>query len=164
MITKRQNYLAFTVVKLLIVIAIVGALQCYPASILAKPKAIYVATNGNDAWSGMLAEPNAQKSDGPFATLKRARDEIRNVKKQNGLPAGGVVVELCGGIYEITEPLELMDEDSGTAEAPVAYRARRGEDVRLVGGRTVTGWKPVADPEVLRRLAKAARARSCRPI
>jgi hypothetical protein len=30
----------------------------------------YVATNGNDAWSGRLAEPNAEKTDGPFATLE----------------------------------------------------------------------------------------------
>jgi hypothetical protein len=27
---------------------------------------IHVAVNGNDAWSGKLAEPNADKTDGPF--------------------------------------------------------------------------------------------------
>ena len=37
----------------------------------------YVATDGNDAWSGTLASPNAEKSDGPFATLQRARDAVR---------------------------------------------------------------------------------------
>jgi len=37
----------------------------------------HVATNGNDAWSGTLPEPNAAKTDGPFATLRRARDAVR---------------------------------------------------------------------------------------
>ena len=45
----------------------------------------YVATNGNDAWSGKLAAPNAESSDGPFATLQRARDAIRAVKAQGEL-------------------------------------------------------------------------------
>ena len=30
---------------------------------------LYVATNGNDAWSGKLPEPNADGTDGPLATL-----------------------------------------------------------------------------------------------
>ncbi|MFN3422083.1 MAG: hypothetical protein ACK40X_10215, partial [Armatimonadota bacterium] len=34
--------------------------------------AFYVATSGNDAWSGRLASPNRKKTDGPFATLQRA--------------------------------------------------------------------------------------------
>lgn len=37
----------------------------------------YVATNGSDAWSGTLAEPNPEKTNGPFATLTRARDAVR---------------------------------------------------------------------------------------
>ncbi len=122
----------------------------------AEPKTFYVATNGNNNWSGMLSEPNAEKTDGPFATLEHARDEIRKLKKENGLPAGGVVVELRGGIYELTETLELLAEDSGTVEAPIVYQARPGEEVRLVGGKVVTDWKPVIDPKVLKRLDKSA--------
>jgi len=38
----------------------------------------YVAPNGNDQWSGTLAEPNAQRSDGPFASLERARPPARS--------------------------------------------------------------------------------------
>jgi len=38
---------------------------------------MYVSTEGNDAWSGKLAQPNAQHSDGPFASLAAARDAIR---------------------------------------------------------------------------------------
>ena len=34
----------------------------------------FVATDGNDAWSGKLAKPNRAKTDGPLATVERARD------------------------------------------------------------------------------------------
>ncbi|MBM4048993.1 MAG: hypothetical protein FJ279_28165, partial [Planctomycetes bacterium] len=59
-----------------------------------------VAPNGNDSWSGTLAKPNVAKTDGPFVTLERARDEIRKMKQAGPLPAGGVTVELRGGVYE----------------------------------------------------------------
>lgn len=128
---------------------------------------IYVATDGNDQWSGTLAEPNADKSDGPLATLEQARDRIRRIKRQGGLPAGGVTVEIRGGVYQRRKPFELTAEDSGTAESRIAYagvpvyRAPPGEqiDVRLVGGRTVADFRPVTDPKVLRRLDEAARGK-----
>ena len=41
------------------------------------PADFYVATNGNDAWSGTLPNPNDKATDGPFATLLRARDATR---------------------------------------------------------------------------------------
>jgi hypothetical protein len=117
---------------------------------------VYVAADGDDAWSGALPEPNAQRTDGPFRTLEGARDAIRALKA-GGLPVGGVSVEIAGGVYELTRPLELTEADSGTAESPVTYRAREGERVRLLGGRTVTGWEVVTDPAVLQRLDPAAR-------
>ncbi|MFA6561321.1 MAG: right-handed parallel beta-helix repeat-containing protein [Verrucomicrobiia bacterium] len=119
----------------------------------------YVATCGNDAWSGRLAKPNGGKSDGPFATIERARDAIRAMKRDGGLPKGGVVVEVLAGRYELAKPVELAAEDSGTAESPIVYRARRGDTVHLSGGRVVTGWKPVTDPAVVGRLDPAARGK-----
>jgi len=119
----------------------------------------YVATNGNDAWSGTLAEPNEGKTDGPFATLERARDAIRKLKGHGGLPEGGVTVELRAGTYQREHTFELGADDSGTEQAPVVYRAREGEEVRLVGGRVVTGFEPVTDPAILRRLDESARGK-----
>jgi hypothetical protein len=118
---------------------------------------LYVAPGGNDAWSGKLSEP--KDGDGPLATLQRARDEIRKLKKQGGLPAGGVVVEIRGGVYELPQPLELKEEDSGGEGAPIVYRARRGEEVRLVGGVQVTNFRPVTDPAVLPRIDPSARGK-----
>ncbi|MHC4407081.1 MAG: hypothetical protein ACYTG0_46300, partial [Planctomycetota bacterium] len=123
----------------------------------AKAADFYVAIGGNDAWSGRLAEPNADKSDGPFATLERARGAVRKLETAGPPAEGGVAVEVRGGVYERSEAFELTAEDSGTVDAPVVYRARRGEEVRLVGGKVVAGFRPVTDARVLGRLDEAAR-------
>ncbi|HIE51768.1 MAG TPA: right-handed parallel beta-helix repeat-containing protein [Armatimonadetes bacterium] len=122
-------------------------------------RTFYLSTQGNDAWSGTLPTPNADGTDGPFATLERARDEIREMKKAGGLSEGGVIVELRGGVYWRAQTFELTAEDAGTKEAPIVYRARAGETVRLVGGKAIGGFKPVLDPAVLSRLEPTARGR-----
>jgi hypothetical protein len=87
-----------------------------------RKSVLYVAPNGRDAWSGELAEPNAAGTDGPFATLARARDAIRQWKSQSGgqVPLA-VKVLVRGGQYSLAETLTLTAEDSGTAKMPVVY-------------------------------------------
>jgi hypothetical protein len=112
----------------------------------AKPLTLKVSVeDGNDAGSG------------PFATLERARDEIRDLKRTGNIPADGIVVELAGGEYELSQPFALTAEDSGTETAPIIYRAREGETVKLIGGKAITGFSHVTDPEVLRVLDEDAR-------
>ena len=115
----------------------------------AEAATFYVATNGNDS--------NPGTEDLPFATLQRARDEIRQRKASGLLPSGGITIEMRGGTYDMSEPLELSAQDSGTQTSPIVYRARPGETVKLVGARAVTGWKPIADSTVLARLDESAR-------
>jgi len=121
----------------------------------AQGTTLFVSPDGSDDWSGRGREKKA--GDGPFATLARARDEIRKLKRDKGLPAGGVAVELAAGAYELAGALELSAEDSGTAEARITYRARPAAEVRLVGGKALTGLRPVSDPAALARLAEGAR-------
>ncbi len=123
-------------------VALVLASQCAAAT-------FFVATNGNNANPGNEAKP--------FATLERARDVIRQRRASGSLPAGGITVEVRGGIYERSQPFELTEADGGSKDAPVVYRARKGESVRLVGGRVVTGWKQVTDAATLARLDESAR-------
>jgi len=118
---------------------------------------LYVAASGRDSWSGKLAAPNAAHTDGPFATLERARDEIRQLRQAGGLPQGGVTVWLRGGVYQRQRPLELTAQDSGQPGAPIVYRAYRKERVHLVGGKLVTNLRPVRKRAVLARLDPAAR-------
>ena len=100
----------------------------------------YVSVNGNDSWCGKLAEPNAEKTDGPFATLTRGRDAVRSLRAQGeDLP---VTVMVRGGKYYLDETLVLGSEDSGTQDRPITYTAYPGEKPILSGGRKVTGWKP----------------------
>ena len=65
--------------------------------------ALYVALNGNDVWSGRLAEPNAAKTDGPFATLARARDEVRSLKIRNPQSPIRNTVFVRSGLYSLPE-------------------------------------------------------------
>ncbi|MBP7049467.1 MAG: right-handed parallel beta-helix repeat-containing protein [Phycisphaerae bacterium] len=94
---------------------------------------IYVSPNGNDAWSGQIAHPNAQRTDGPVATLTRARDILRQKKTDQG-PSRVVVAD---GRYLTTEPFVLAPEDSG-----VIYEAAPGAHPVFSGGRTIRGFEP----------------------
>ncbi|MCS7266306.1 MAG: right-handed parallel beta-helix repeat-containing protein [Armatimonadetes bacterium] len=117
----------------------------------------YVAPNGNDKWSGLLPKPNPKHNDGPFATIYRARDAIRELKRQGKFPQNGVIIEVRAGVYELSTPIELTAEDSGLKDAPVVYRARKGETVRLLAGKRVTNWQKVIDQSVLSRLDENVR-------
>jgi len=124
-----------------------------PASALT----LYVSPGGSDGWSGHLRTSNKTHSDGPFATLERARDEIRALKQRSKILNGPIIIELAGGSYELAQTFTLDARDTGTSQAPIEYRAHRDEEVRLIGGKRVTGWKPVTDPAMLNRLDPAAR-------
>ncbi len=133
-----------------------------PTSVAAAPMeraTYYVAVDGNDAWSGTLNARNAAQDDGPFATLARARDAIRKLKEEKGLPQGGVAVVVRGGTYVLEQPLEFSTEDSGAKDSPISYGAAPGETVRLLAGKVVSKWQPVTDADVLDRLDVAARGK-----
>jgi hypothetical protein len=109
----------------------------------------YVSTTGSDT--------NAGSQSQPFATLERARDEARRLKQDGTLPKGGLTIWLQGGDYLRTNALQLSAADSGTPDAPIAWRASQGEPVRLLGGRKLAGFEPVTDPAILERLPENAR-------
>ncbi len=142
--------------RLSLLLAFVGCLAANPSPSLAAD--FYVATNGNDGWSGKLAAPNGRRTDGPFATLERARAELRNLKAAGKFKDGGTV-HLRGGFYPLEKSFVLSKEDSGTEKSPVVYRAYRREEVRLSGGKEITDFKPATDPAILNRLEESARGK-----
>jgi hypothetical protein len=101
---------------------------------------LYVAQNGNDAWSGRLTEPNAAATDGPLATLSRARDVLRRLRAREDRERGATVM-VRGGTYHLAQPLLVGPDDSGSAAAPVIYCAYPGEQVTLSGGRPIRNWR-----------------------
>ncbi|MFO0965780.1 MAG: right-handed parallel beta-helix repeat-containing protein [Gemmataceae bacterium] len=100
----------------------------------------FVSPRGDDRWTGRAAAPNADGTDGPFATLARAREAVRKLKP-GAKPGAPIVVRLRGGRYELKEPIQFTPEDSGTAATPIVYAAYPGETPILSGGRRITGWK-----------------------
>ncbi|MHC4282264.1 MAG: right-handed parallel beta-helix repeat-containing protein, partial [Planctomycetota bacterium] len=99
----------------------------------------YVASYGNDRWSGKLPSANTNKSDGPFATLERARDAVRDLKKEH--PNKDVVVLIRQGLYALDKTVVFGLDDSGSGNATVTYAAYPGETPVFSSGKPITNWK-----------------------
>jgi hypothetical protein len=112
-----------------------------------------VSTAGDDTWSGTLPEPNADKTDGPVATLARARDAARALRQARGAGRAATVV-VRGGIYPVRETVVLDAADSGAPDAPFVIMACPGETVQLIGGTEIPAdaFGPVSDSSVRDRL------------
>jgi hypothetical protein len=108
----------------------------------------YVDPAGNDDNPGTDAKP--------FASLERARAQVRRFKQAAG-PAEAHVVWVRGGDYPRAATFELTEADSGTAGAPVRWQAAPNQAPRLLGGRKLSGFRPVTDAAVLARLDPSAR-------
>ncbi len=118
----------------------------------------YVATDGSDAWSGRLARPNEDGTDGPFATLERAQKAVRELKSANASSEKALVVEVAGGEYELNGTLTFTTEDGGVDKAaPVVWRGKSGETVCLNAGKRLQGVKKLEDASVLARIKPEAR-------
>lgn len=59
----------------------------------------------------------------PFKTLTAARDAVRKVKKESGLPDGGITILVLDGNYSFSEPLNLTSDDSGEQGKRIVYKS-----------------------------------------
>jgi parallel beta-helix repeat protein len=69
-------------------------------------KAYYVSTQGRDTWSGKLAAPNADMTDGPVASLGKAAQLARDDSTVD-------TVIMRGGTYKQASKVTLLTPDSG---------------------------------------------------
>ncbi|MBI3921631.1 MAG: right-handed parallel beta-helix repeat-containing protein, partial [Armatimonadetes bacterium] len=99
---------------------------------------VYVAPEGNDAWSGRLSKPNRSKTDGPLATLGKAREAARAFRARGKASSTRIVVR--GGRYFVDSVLVLTAEDSG-----LTIEAAAREKPVLYGGCRLTGWQREGD-------------------
>ncbi|HUI98176.1 MAG TPA: right-handed parallel beta-helix repeat-containing protein [Xanthobacteraceae bacterium] len=132
---------------------------------------LYVsAAAGNDGWSGRLAAPNSDATDGPLASLDGARRAVRAIDKRDldrvtvllrdgtsrvrlaelgGLPqladfdGGGPGRPFREGVYRLSQPVELGPEDSGSERTEIAYQNYPGEFPVISGGVRVLNWQHV---------------------
>ncbi len=102
---------------------------------------LYVAQDGDDTLSGTAPSRAATGPDGPFATLTRARDWVRELRKAAPL-AEPVTIHVRAGLYPLKDTFKLEAADSGTAEAPMVYRGYQTERPILTGGLPVNDFTP----------------------
>jgi len=120
-------------VAVLVLAAVLFQAGCADAGDAAK---LYVAPNGNDSWSGRLAKPNGNRSDGPLATISGAILKLRTRK-----PSAPVTVEIADGEYIQKETIVFSPEDSGSKNAAITFAAAPGANPVISGGRVISGWK-----------------------
>jgi len=106
----------------------------------------YVATNGNDSWSGSLPAPNSNNSDGPFANIARAQQAVREILQNPRGRSTPLVVQLRQGTYYSNQTLTFTSADSGTSQLPVVWENYPDEIPILSGGLQLGtgsgfGWK-----------------------
>ncbi|MFC1739715.1 right-handed parallel beta-helix repeat-containing protein [Planctomycetota bacterium] len=118
-----------------LVVVILSLLLClFVTMASAAETALYVSPKGNDSWAG-------DSIDRSFATIQKARDAVRAMKKKSALTKP-VTVYIRGGLYELSETLVFTLEDSGTRACPITYTAYKDEKPIISGGRKITGpWK-----------------------
>ncbi|MFC1797408.1 right-handed parallel beta-helix repeat-containing protein, partial [Pseudomonadota bacterium] len=94
---------------------------------------IYVSPEGRDSNAGDLTRP--------FASLEAARDKARGFAGKER-----VTIHVADGVYYLPETLVFSPKDSGTADAPVVYRAMNEGGAVLSGGSKLKlKWKAYRD-------------------
>jgi hypothetical protein len=104
----------------------------------------------------LASDKNPGTADQPFASLERARDEIRAMRRTNS--TGGVVEVLVhGGEYNVSQTFALGAADSGSDQAPVVYRSVPGEKPVFRGGVRLGTFSRVTATTLRDRLPEQAR-------
>jgi hypothetical protein len=99
----------------------------------------FVATNGNNSWSGTLAYPNATNTDGPFASIAHTQTAVQTLVANANGRTTPVTVQILGGTY-YQQALTFASADSGTATLEVLWENYPNQTPIISGGMLVTGW------------------------
>jgi len=111
---------------------VAGGVVCAAA---AGGATIYVGPGGDDGWGGRIAAANADRTDGPLASLSAAVQAARRL----GTETSRRIVVLAGE-YFLDAPVVLDGRDNGL----VISSAVPGMAV-LYGGRVLEGWRQEGD-------------------
>jgi hypothetical protein len=107
----------------------------------------YVAVNGSDRWSGQLEQPNRANTDGPFATLAKARDAVRALKRRGGKQE--LLVLIREGAYSLNETVVFALEDSAPPGGMITYAAYGDETPVFTSAVPIVGWIKPQQPSLL---------------
>ena len=110
------------------------------------PENLYVSPLGNDKASGSLEEP--------LRSFQGARDRIR----ETNISGGNIIVNFKGVIYPFENTVVLGQEDSGSPERKIVYKAMDGETPVFTSGKQLKNWTKIrTDDPVYEYLPEAAR-------
>lgn len=99
---------------------------------------LYVSTTGSDSADGSKSQP--------FRTLNKAKEAVRAMDKSKG----DIVVEIADGFYTSDETIVFTEEDSGTENCTITYRAAAGAKPVLSGGEKLeSAWQEADDVDWL---------------
>ena len=98
----------------------------------------YVSPAGNDTWSGKLADPSPKGDDGPFSSIERARDAVRELKNSQNRD---IIVLLRDGTYRLSQSVVFGLEDSAPKGCSITYAAYPGDRPTFSAGVKVVGWR-----------------------
>lgn len=118
------------------------------------PVEIFVSLDGDDEnGDGSIASP--------FATPKRARDEIRSIKEESGYPKNGIVVNFREGTYYTKDPIIFGENDGGEEGNPIVYRAYLNENVHITSAVELDTSKftQIKSKEIQNKLPKDVRSK-----
>jgi GH141 insertion domain len=120
-----MNICRIFIVALLLIVALTGSV--FAAEIWVSPK-------GSDKNTGTQQQP--------LATVAMALRKARELRRLNdGSIKGEIRIVVEKGLYQLSEPLFIRPEDSGTADSPTIIEgAGQGETI-LSGGIHINGWK-----------------------
>jgi hypothetical protein len=105
----------------------------------------YVATDGKDTWSGKLAAPNSNNTDGPFASIGRAQTAVQGILQNPKGRTNPIQVLVRAGTYYLSQPLSFTAADSGTASLQVNWANYPDEIPVISGGMRITNWNKNGD-------------------
>lgn len=145
--SKQKFTVGSTAPCILILCLLFSALPSFGSALAAENHHgyVHVAESGDDTANGT--------EDAPLATLQAAQAKVRSMKA-SGIYTGGITVLIHGGVYNISQPLVLTAEDSGTETCPVTWRNYEDETVTFTAGITVSGaqFDKVTDQAILNRI------------
>jgi hypothetical protein len=118
------------------------AILLVPAS---GTRVLYLSPEGNDRWSGQFAAPLADGTDGPLATVARARELVRERLGADDREQEPVVVSFRAGTYRIASTLNLTAADSASGAVDLVWQAYPGEEVVLSGGTSLEGFRRLSE-------------------
>ena len=102
----------------------------------ARAADIYVSIKGSDTNIGTKLKP--------FATLNAAIRSARELRRLNDPSIKeGILIYIEDGVYNLSEPVVLRPEDSGTSDRPTLITNAANARVVLSGGEKVNNWRKI---------------------